>query len=59
MTIEYKGYTAQQARNHHITILDQDGKIVSHIYCAQPLTEDELRDRIDEFLEIMDEFRNE
>lgn len=59
MTIEYKGYTAQQARNHHIMIFDQDGKMVSHVNCSHPLAKEEMKRQVDEILEMMDEFRNE
>lgn len=57
MTIERRGYTATQARNHHIMIFDQDGKMVSHIDCSRPLTEEEMKAEVDTILSIMETFR--
>lgn len=58
MTIEHRGYTATQARNHHIMIFDQDGKMISHVDCSRPLTEDEMKSEVDMVLSIMEEFKD-
>lgn len=58
MTITHRGYTATQARNHHIMIFDQDGKMVSHIDCSHPLNEEGLKAEVDTILSIMEEFKD-
>ena len=58
MTITHRGYTATQARNNHIMIFDQDGKMVSHIDCTRPLDEEGLKAEVDTILSIMEEFKD-
>lgn len=48
--IQYQGYVVvQSSRNHHIMI-GKDGKMVHHAQCDHPLTEDELRKEVDDYL---------
>lgn len=49
--VEHKGYTAVQSpRNHHVMI-GKDGKMVYHAQCECPLTEDELRELVDYYIQ--------
>ena len=43
--VEYEGYTAIQAANHHIMVYKND-RIVMHSSCNVKKTEDELREHI-------------
>ena len=48
--VEHKGFTAVQSpRNHHVMI-GKDGKRVYHAQYDHSLTEDELRQTIDDYL---------
>lgn len=48
--VEHKGFTAVQSpRNHHVMI-GKDGKRVYHAQYDHALTEDELRQTIDDYL---------
>lgn len=50
--VAHKGYTAVQSpRNHHVMI-GKDGKMVSHAHVDHPLTEEELKKTVDDFLVI-------
>lgn len=50
--VEHKGYTVVQSpRNHHIMI-GKDGKMVYHAHYDHPLTEDELKQRVDDYLAL-------
>ena len=44
--VEYDGYKAIQATNHHIMVY-KDGRIVMHSSCDVKKTEDELREHIE------------
>jgi hypothetical protein len=44
--VEYEGYTAIQAKNHHIMVY-KNGRIVMHSSCNVKKTEDELREHIE------------
>ena len=50
--IEYKGYEIIQSYNYHVTIF-QDGKKVFHAQCNKIFTDDELKNLVDEFFEIV------
>lgn len=55
--VEHKGYTVVQSpRNHHIMI-GKDGKMVYHAHYDHPLTEDELKQRVDDYLALIKEAR--
>lgn len=48
--VEHKGYTAVQSpRNHHVMI-GKGGKMVYHASYDHPLTEDELKKAIEDYL---------
>jgi len=48
----HKGYTAVQSnRNFHVMI-GKGGKMVSHASVDHPMTEDELRQAIDEYISL-------
>ena len=50
--VAYRGYTAVQSpRNHHVMI-GKDGKMVYHAHVDHPLSEEELKQRIDGYLEL-------
>lgn len=50
--VEHKGYTVVQSpRNHHIMI-GKDGKMVYHAHYDHQLTEDELKQRVDDYLTL-------
>lgn len=50
--VAHRGYTAVQSpRNHHVMI-GKDGKMVYHAHYDKPLTEEELKERIDDYLEL-------
>lgn len=50
--VEHKGYTVVQSpRNHHIMI-GKDGKMVYHAHYDHQLTEDELKQRVDDYLAL-------
>ncbi len=52
--VEHKGYTVVQSpRNHHIMI-GKGGKMVYHAQYDHPLTEDELKQRVDDYLVLME-----
>ena len=48
--VEHKGYTAVQSpRNHHIMI-GKDGRMVYHAHFDRPLTENELKQKVEDYL---------
>ena len=50
--VEHKGYTVVQSpRNNHVMI-GKDGKMVCHAKYDHPLTEDELKQRVDDYLAL-------
>lgn len=50
--VEHKGYTVVQSpRNHHVMI-GKNGKMVYHAHCDHQLTEDELKQRVDDYLAL-------
>lgn len=50
--VEHKGYTVVQSpRNHHIMI-GKDGRMVYHAHYDHQLTEDELKQRVDDYLAL-------
>ena len=50
--IKYKGYQAGQAENYHLWIV-KDGKAVLHAQCDKPLSDDELKEKVDAYIELM------
>lgn len=55
MAVEYKGYKAGQAPNNHVWITkDEDGiaRMVCHAQCNRPMTDDELRGIVDNYIEL-------
>ena len=50
--IKYKGYEVCQASNRHIWIT-KDGRMVLHSQCNKPKTDDELREIVDNYIEIL------
>lgn len=55
--VEHKGYTVVQSpRNHHIMI-GKDGKMVYHAHYDHPLTEDELKQRVENYLAMKEGMR--
>ncbi len=49
--IEYKGYKITQAPNNHIGIT-KEGRAVAHIQGNKKLTEDELKETIEWFIDF-------
>lgn len=55
--VEHKGYTVVQSpRNHHIMI-GKDGRMVYHAHFDRPLTEDELKQRVENYLAMKEGMR--
>lgn len=51
--LEHRGYVvAQSPRNHHVMI-GKDGHMVYHAHVDHPLTDDELRQQVDDYITIM------
>ena len=53
--INYKGYKAGQAPNHHVWITKDEGNVVNmvcHAQCSRPLTDDELKGIVDNYIEL-------
>lgn len=50
--VNYKGYTISQASNNHIMIV-KNNKMVFHANATKKLTEDELKQQIDWFINIL------
>lgn len=53
MKVNYKGYTISQASNNHIMIT-KDNKMVFHANATKKLTEDELKEQIDWFINVLE-----
>lgn len=53
MEVNYKGYTISQASNNHIMIT-KDNKMVFHANATKKLTEDELKEQIDNFIKLLE-----
>lgn len=51
--LNYKGYTISQASNNHIMIT-KDDDMVFHANATKKLTEDELKEKIDNFLKLLE-----
>ena len=51
--MKYKGYEVGQAPKHHIWIT-KDGKRVMHSQCNKPLSEDGLKEVVDNYIEFME-----
>lgn len=53
--IEHKGYVAvQDPRNPYVMIFSTtDGRMVMHSRCDAPMTDDELRELVDNYLTIV------
>lgn len=49
--ISYKGYEVGQASNHHIWI-SKDDRAVMHAQCDKKLTDDELKEMVDNYIEL-------
>jgi hypothetical protein len=45
--VEHEGYKAVQETNNHISVYDEDGKIVMHSSCNRKFTETELKTHIE------------
>ena len=53
MKVNYKGYTISQASNNHIMIV-KDDEMVFHTNATRKLTENELKQQIDNFLKLLE-----
>lgn len=51
--IQHKGYEVTQASNNHLWIT-KDGKTVMHSQCNKPLSEDGLKEAVDDYIEFME-----
>ncbi len=50
--LEHRGYTiVQSSRNHHVMI-GKDGHMVYHAHYDHPLTDEELRQRVDVYITL-------
>ena len=49
--VEYKGYKITQAPNNHIGIT-KEGHVLAHIQCDKELSEDELKETIEWFIDF-------
>lgn len=50
--LEHRGFTiVQSPRNHHVMI-GKDGHMVYHAHYDHPLTDDELRERVDDYITL-------
>lgn len=50
--LEHRGYTiVQSPRNHHIMI-GKEGRMVYHAHYDHPLTDKELRQRVDDYITL-------
>ena len=61
--MEYKGYKVEQAPNYHVWVT-KDGRMVLHAQCNKPKTDDELKEVVDNYIELtesgkFDEIYNE
>ena len=48
---EYKGYKVTQVPNNHV-VITKDGKLVMHVQCNKPKTDDELKDIVKLYIEL-------
>lgn len=51
--IEYKGYEVRQVPNRHVWIT-KDSRLVLHAHCTKLMTDDELREMVDNYIELTD-----
>lgn len=51
--VNYKGYKISQASNNHIMIL-KGNEMVFHVNAIKKLTEEELKEQIDNFLNLLE-----
>lgn len=50
--LEHRGYViAQSPRNHHVMI-GKDGRSVYHASYTRPLSDEELRKRVDDYINV-------
>lgn len=49
-SVNYKGYTAVQSRRNNHVMIGKNGKMVYHAQWECPLTEDELRKLVDDYI---------
>ncbi len=58
MIFKHKGYTLQQAAkcNHHCMIFAEDGHMVMHASYNKPLTEEEAREFIEDYIMLVEKF---
>lgn len=50
--VTHRGYTAEQEKNHHVWIYDSSGVAVCHMSYTKKLSDEKLRQAIDEFLKL-------
>lgn len=52
--LEHRGYTiVQSPRNHHVMI-GKDGHMVYHAHYDRPMTDEELRQRVNDYITLAD-----
>ena len=49
--VDYRGYTVVQHHNKHMAIYNKGGTMVYHAQMTVKLSEDDLRTKVDEFIE--------
>lgn len=55
MKVEHRGFVAEQAPNNHICIQEVGGPACCHMVNTVPMSEDELRAAIDEYLLVREQ----
>lgn len=53
--VKYKGYQVSQAKNNHVAIA-KDNEMIFHANCRKKLSEDELKNLVDWYINI---FKND
>lgn len=52
--LEHRGYVIVQSPSNHHVMIGKDGHMVYHAHYDRPLTEKELRKRVDDFIKILE-----
>lgn len=58
LKINYKGYVISQASNNHVMIC-KNNKMVFHAICRKKLNEEELKEQLDFYLNLVEVISND
>lgn len=50
--LEHRGYVIIQSTSNHHVMIRKDGRMVYHANYDRPLTDEQLRQRVDEYLKL-------